>query len=126
LATGQPSTLTAVQTVTAKEVAEHAREGDALARRIWDETMAMLASGVANILDAFNPALIVLGGGVTRTGDQLLIPVREAGLRQAMEPARRSGDVVLTELRDTHDVMSAAVVAFDRLPMPSALEETRT
>ena len=125
LATGEPSTLTAVETITAKDVAEHARDGDDLARRIWDETMAMLGSGVANILDVFNPALVVLGGGVTRTGDQLLTPVRELGLRQAMEPARRSGDIVLTELRDVHDVMSAAVVAFDRLPMPSALEETR-
>jgi hypothetical protein len=42
-----------------------------------------------------------------------------------MEPARRSADVVLTELRDMHDVLSAAVVAFDRLPMPSPLEGTR-
>jgi glucokinase len=85
----------------------------------------MLGSAVANILDVFNPALVVLGGGVTRAGDQLLLPVREAGLRQAMEPARRSADVVLAELGEIHDVVSAAVVAFDRLPMPSHLEEAR-
>ena len=124
ISAGETSTLADLQTFTAKDVAEGARAGDPLAGRIWDETMAMLGSGVANILDAFNPALVVLGGGVTRAGDQLLIPVREAGLRQAMEPARRSGDVVLTELAATHDVLSAAVVAFDRLPMPAALEET--
>jgi glucokinase len=82
--------------------------------------MAMLGSAVANILDAFNPGLVVLGGGVTRAGDQLLIPVREAGLRQAMEPARRSAEIVLAELGPVHDVVSAAVVAFDRLPMPAS------
>jgi len=122
---GEASSLGALRSITAKDVAEHAAEGDALAGRIWDETMAMLGSGVANILDAFNPALVVLGGGVTRAGDQLLIPVREAGLRQAMGPARRSADVVLAELGPDHDVMSAAVVAFDRLPKRAGLEGAR-
>jgi glucokinase len=124
IAAGEASTLAERPAITSKDVAEQALAGDPLAGRIWDETMAMLGSGVANILDVFNPALVVLGGGVTRSGDQLLVPVREAGLRQAMEPARRSGEVVLTELGPIHDVMSAAVVAFDRLPMPAALEET--
>ena len=123
IAAGDASSLTALPSVTAKEVAAHALAGDPLAGRIWDETMAMLGSGVANILDAFNPSLVVLGGGVTRVGDQLLVPVREAGLRDAMEPARRSADVVLTELGTDHDVMSAAVVAFDRLPTAAHPEE---
>ena len=81
---GVSSSLRDVPTVTAKEVAAHALAGDPLAVRIWDETMAMLGSGLANVLDIFNPALVVLGGGVTRVGDQLLIPVRDAALRDAM------------------------------------------
>ena len=52
----------------------------------------MLGSAVANVLDVFNPELVVLGGGVTRAGDQLLIPVREAARRQAMPPARDAVD----------------------------------
>ena len=83
----------------------------------------MLGSGVANIIDVFDPALVVLGGGVTRAGDQLLTPVREAGLRQAYGPAARSADVVLAELGEVQDVMSRAVVAFYRLPMPIAMED---
>ena len=123
IAAGEVSSLGKLPSFTAKEVAEHALAGDRLATRIWDETMAMLGSGVANILDVFNPSLVVLGGGVTRVGDQLLVPVREAALRDAMEPARRSADIVLTELGTEHDVMSAAVVAFDRLPMTAHLQE---
>ena len=42
-----------------------------------------------------------------------------------MEPARRSADVVLAELGEIHDVVSAAVVAFDRLPMHPTLEEAQ-
>jgi glucokinase len=123
---GGSSSLAGVPSITAKEVATHAREGDQLARWIWDESMAMLASGVANIVDIFDPALVVLGGGVTRAGDQLLIPVRSAGLAQAYGPAARSADVVLAELGEVHDVMSGAVVAFYRLPMPTVAEEVRT
>ena len=119
IAAGETSSLDALPSFSAKEVAEQARAGDPLAARIWDETMAMLGSGVANILDIFNPKLVVLGGGVTRVGDQLLVPVREAALRDAMEPARRSAEIVLTELGANHDVTSAAVVAFERLPMPT-------
>jgi len=118
---GVSSSLRDVPTVTAKEVAAHALAGDPLAVRIWDETMAMLGSGLANVLDVFNPALVVLGGGVTRVGDQLLVPVRDAALRDAMGPARDSADIILTELGSDHDVMSAAVVAFERLPMPAQL-----
>jgi glucokinase len=85
--------------------------------------MAMLGSGVANIIDVFDPALVVLGGGVTRAGDQLLTPVREAGLRQAYGPAARSADIVLAELGERHDVMSGAVVAFDRLALTAGAQE---
>ena len=56
------------------------------------------------------------GGGVTRAGAQLLAPVREAGLRQAMGPAARTADIVLSGLGDDLGVVSAAAVAFDRIP----------
>jgi glucokinase len=116
LASGaEPSSLRELTRITARDVAEAAAAGDAFARRIWDETTAILGSAVANILDVFNPELIVLGGGVTRAGDALLIPVREAGLAQAMGPAARTGRVVLAELGDSIAVIAAATVAFERL-----------
>jgi glucokinase len=97
-------------------VAAEAAAGDPLASEVWDETTAMLGSAIANILDVFNPELVVLGGGVTRAGDQLLAPVREAGLRQAMAPARNAGDIILAGLGEELGVVSAATVAFERLP----------
>jgi glucokinase len=78
--------------------------------------MTMLGSALANILDVFNPELVVLGGGVTRAGDQLLQPVREIALRDAMAPAAGAADIVLAELGEDLGVVSAAAVAFERLP----------
>ncbi len=118
LATGESSSLSDRQTITSRDVAEEAAAGDPLASRIWDETTAILASAVANILDIFNPDLVVLGGGVTRAGDQLLGPVRAGGIAQAMPPAARSADVVLSALGEQLGVVSAAAVAIERLRRP--------
>jgi glucokinase len=112
---GTHSVLASLPAITARDVAEAARDGDALAIGIWDETTAILGSAVANILDIFNPDLVVLGGGVTRAGDQLLGPVRDSALAMAMLPARDAADVVLAELGDRLGVVSAAAVAFERL-----------
>jgi glucokinase len=117
IAGGGESSLAGLAEVTASDVATAAAAGDPVASEVWDETTAMLGSAVANVLDVFNPELVVLGGGVTRAGDQLLIPVREAALRQAMAPARDAADIVLAGLGEELGVVSAATVAFERLPL---------
>src|SRR3954468_17047318 len=116
IADGAASTLADLPDVTARDVSEAAEAGDPLAGRIWDETTAILGSAVANILDIFNPELVVLGGGVTRAGARLLEPVRQAGLAQAMAPAGEAADVVLSVLGDSLGVVAAACVAFAASP----------
>jgi glucokinase len=125
LATAEPSTLRGVPVVTARDVSEAAAAGDPLAKRVWDETTAILGSAMATILDVFNPDLIVLGGGVTRAGDALLRPVRDAGLAASLGPARRTGDIVLAELGDRLGVVAAAAIAFERLSEGAAVELAR-
>jgi glucokinase len=98
--------------VTAADVADAARAGNEVASRVWDETCEALACGITSIANLFEPELVVLGGGVLRTGDQLLAPVREQVAAQVMGPpvsivAAASGDAV--------GVVGAATVAYERL-----------
>lgn len=65
-----------VEGVTARAVAEAARAGDAVASEVWDETIEYLALGVGNVIAAFAPEAVVLGGGVSTAGEQLLGPLR--------------------------------------------------
>jgi glucokinase len=110
---GRPdSSLASLPVVTAKDVVEHARGGDSLAREIWDETIAILGRMVAVIINICEPELVVLGGGVTRSGSYLLDPVREAALRQAMPPAAKACDVVLSHHGDAVGVFGAAAIAY--------------
>ena len=62
--------------VTAKMVAEAAREGDALAQNVWDETIRYLAHGLSAVVVTLAPEAIILGGGVAGAGEQLLAPLR--------------------------------------------------
>jgi glucokinase len=109
------SSLNSVKDLTARDVAEHARAGDELALAVWDETTAMLGRMVAVIVNVCEPDLVVLGGGVTRAGRQLLDPVRAAALRQAMPPAAKACDVVLSRHGDRAGVLGAAAIAFHRM-----------
>lgn len=109
------SSLAGLPVITAKDVVEQARNGDELAREIWDETTAILGRMVAVIVNICEPELVVLGGGVARAGSYLLDPVREAALRQAMPPAAKACDVVLSHHGDAVGVFGAAAIAYHRL-----------
>jgi glucokinase len=113
LAAGDPSSLAGTD-VTAKDVAEAAAAGDALAVRIWDETMVVLGATVANVLNAFDPALVILGGGVTHAGDLLFEPVRRLALAQTLGPQARDARIVPAALGSRTGVLGAVAVALER------------
>ncbi|MFD7923826.1 ROK family protein [Streptomyces sp. NPDC059740] len=126
-ARGEATRLAAAGPLTAAEVARAAREGDPLAVRVWDETTALLGQGLASVVNLYEPELLVLGGGVTRAGEQLMAPVRQAVAGLAMGPAARAVRVVRAATGDRAGVLGAAAVAFERLseaplapPLPPA------
>jgi glucokinase len=98
---------------TAADVAQAALAGNAVAAQVWDETCEALASGITSIANLFEPEIVVLGGGVLRTGDQLVEPVRE---RVAEQLIGGPVPVVRSELGDAVGVVGAATVAYERLP----------
>lgn len=73
--------------ITAQTVYEAARDGDDLAREVVGDTAKFLGSGIANLLNIFNPEVVVICGGVTRAGDLLFQPLRREVARRAFKPA---------------------------------------
>jgi glucokinase len=64
--------------IEAREVGEAARKGDIKARTIILDAAEYIGIGVANLVNIFNPQIVVLGGGVAvGLEDLLLEPVRE-------------------------------------------------
>jgi glucokinase len=62
--------------ITAQKVAEAARAGDPLASEIWEETVFYLAFGLHSIISTLAPEAVILGGGVSTAGEQLIAPLR--------------------------------------------------
>lgn len=60
-----------------EEVVKAAQAGDELCRRVWDEACRYLAVACVNIQHIYNPACVVLGGGMANAGSYLLDNVRQ-------------------------------------------------
>jgi glucokinase len=102
---------------TASEVVAAAAAGDPVARAVWDETIEALACGVTSIVNLFEPERVVIGGGVSRAGEQLLAPVRDRVVAGALDPAGRAVEVVRSALGETVGVVGAAAVAYERIEL---------
>ena len=72
LCEGDPARLTGPM------VTEAAASGDLVARAAFASVGRWLGVGLANLVAAFDPALLVVGGGVAEAGERLLAPAREA------------------------------------------------
>ena len=73
--------------VTAQRVYEAATAGDPLAREVVRDTARFLGAGIANLVNVFNPEVVVVCGGVTQAGDSLFVPLRREVSRRAFKPA---------------------------------------
>jgi glucokinase len=98
---------------TAEEVAAAALNGDEGASRVWDETVEALACGLTSIVNLFEPGLVVIGGGVSRSGELLLAPVRERVRAEAMTPAGKTVEIVAAALGDRVGVVGAAAIVLE-------------
>ena len=87
LAEGTESSLRSGVKRTAESIAEAAREGDALAISAYQRAGKYLGIGVATFLHIFNPTIVILGGGVSQSGDLLMVPFRASLREHVFNPA---------------------------------------
>lgn len=63
--------------INAKTAFDAAKMGDKTAKKIVDDFIMYLGEGITNIINAFQPEIVVLGGGISNEGEYLLSPLRE-------------------------------------------------
>jgi len=93
--------------ITAQTVYEAAQRDDDLAREVVRDTARFLGTGIANMLNIFNPDIVVVMGGVTQAGDALMDPLRAEVRRRAFKPAVDACEIVLGTLPGTAGVVGA-------------------
>ena len=100
--------------VTAQTVYQAAFDGDELALEVVNDTARILGVGIGNLLNVFNPEVVVICGGVTLAGDHLFTPLRREVARRAFRPAVNACRIVPCALVGTAGVYGAAKVFLDQ------------
>jgi glucokinase len=102
----------------AREVAAAAEAGEPAAAAVLRRARAAFAAALVGLVNAFDPALVVVGGSVARgQGDLLLGPARDAVRRHAYGRAARSVPIVPAALGDDAGLAGGAALAAARLEL---------
>jgi glucokinase len=88
-----------------------AEQGDPVAAEAFSAIGRALGVGLANVVNIFNPSVIVIGGGVIGAGDLLLAPAREEMQARALAPGRDEVRVVAAAFGPDAGMVGAAVLA---------------
>ncbi|MGD6967026.1 ROK family glucokinase [Rossellomorea vietnamensis] len=101
--------------LSAKEIFDSAREGNALAVSIVDKLAFYLGLAIANLGNALNPDKIVLGGGVSKAGEVLLNPVDKYFHSFAFPTVASSTSISIAKLGNDAGVIGGAWLVKNKL-----------
>ncbi|HUZ44727.1 MAG TPA: ROK family protein [Acidimicrobiales bacterium] len=100
------------ESVRGEHVTQAAGEGDAGALEVMDRFSWWLAAGLANLANAFDPAVIVIGGGLVEAGEILMGPTRRDFLALVEAGSTRPGiDILPAALGERAGAIGAAALA---------------
>jgi glucokinase len=98
--------------LNAKVIEEEARGGDPLAVDLFSETAHYIGVGLANLINCFNPELIVIGGGLSNAGDFLLDKVKFSAKLNSAPPAWSAVEIKTATLGNKAGILGSAALAF--------------
>ncbi len=101
--------------VTAEDVARAASFGDPVAVELLQSAGRRVGLMLASVVNFFNPSLIVIGGGVAQSGDQLLAAIRETVYRRSLPLATRELLIQRSSLGGLGGVIGASAMVVDQL-----------
>jgi glucokinase-like ROK family protein len=102
-------------TVTAEDVARAAAFGDPVAVELLQSAGRRVGHMLASVVNFFNPSLIIIGGGVAQSGDQLLAAIRETVYRRSLALATRDLLIQRSSLGLLGGVHGASALVVDQL-----------
>jgi glucokinase-like ROK family protein len=101
--------------VTAEDVARAASFGDPVAVALLQAAGRRVGSMLASVVNFFNPSLIVIGGGVANSPDQLLAAIRETIYGRSLPLATRELLIQRSSLGGLAGVIGASAMVVDQL-----------
>ncbi len=100
-----------IEDITGEKVGVAAQGGDPLAVEVIHKAATYLGVGMVNLVNIFNPEMIIVGGGMAKLGDLLLNPARQVVKERAFPVSAQAVHIVAAQLGDEAGVYGAASFA---------------
>ena len=104
-----------IDNVTAEMVGAAAHNGDPLALDVLSRAAYYLGISMVNVVNIFNPEMVVLGGGMAELGDLIISPGRRMVQERAFSVSSQSVRIVTAQLGNEAGVYGAAAFALDQV-----------
>ena len=110
----EPSVLRNLDSIASKDVYEAAKDGDALALKIFEFTGKILGRAFADFIAFSSPEAIVLFGGLARAKEFLTAPIEEAMNANVLPLWRNKVKLVYSQLKESDAaILGASALAWE-------------
>lgn len=100
-----------IDNVNGRTAFDGMRQGDKTAKAVVDKYIGYIAVGVINIINALQPEIICVGGGISHEGDNLLEPLKKLIKRERYSIyASKQTEIVAAELGNDAGIFGAALL----------------
>ena len=103
------------EAITGEHVTRAAREYDETARSVLRRAGTALGIGLSNVVNIFEPEVIVLGGGVVKAGEPYLGPARDQLALMLSAQRRRPARLDVSTLSNDAGILGAGMLALESL-----------
>ena len=101
--------------VDGKTAFDAMRLGDAVGTKVVEQYIEDLATGLTNLLNIFQPEVCVIGGGICKEGDTLLLPLRERVMKEIyLGKNSPAPDIRIAKLGNDAGIIGAAMLGRTR------------
>ena len=97
--------------LTAVDVGQASRNGDAAANAIIQRAGSLIGQMLASVVNFFNPSHVFIGGGVTQIGPLFLASVRQSVYHRSLALSTRHLEILYTPLGGQAGLVGAGALA---------------
>jgi len=105
------STLENYKKLTPEIIALEAKRGDKISKEVFSEIGYYIGVGVTNIIDLFDPDIVIISGGIAKAGSILFEPIKKTVFQRVLGAQYRNYRIVPAQLGDDAGILGAVSFA---------------
>ncbi len=100
-----------IEKVSGRTAFDAMKKGDESAKNVFDAYIGYLGCGITNLVNIFQPDILMVGGGISKEGETLLAPIREYVSRESFDcnPIKAT-KIVAAQLGNDAGIIGAAML----------------